>query len=259
MISSSAERIVMIGSGNVATHFAMALHASGHRIDMVYSRTTGNARKLAEKVNARWTSDIHEIDRDTGICIFSLTDQATLDTVNSIGYRGGFLIHTAGSLPMNIFSGHSDDYGVMYPLQTFPCSNYPGFPEIPVCIESNTSTGLDRLRRLASVISSEVHEMSSEKRILIHAGAVFASNFTNHMYSLASRVSAKAGFPFAMYHSLIMETARKATQMDPPDAQTGPAQRNDLIIINKHLDLLSFSPELRSIYLKLTESILKNT
>ena len=245
----------MIGAGNVASYLATSLHKSGHRIDMVFSRTTASASALAEKVDAGWTCNIEDIGPDAGIWIFSLTDQATVDIVEKTGYRKSFLVHTAGSLPIDIFAGHSDNYGVLYPLQTFSGRRPPRFLEIPVCIESNTPEGLARLRSLAQTISPQVHDLDSDKRSWLHLAAVFACNFSNHVYALAGEIAGKAGLPFGIYHSLIRETTEKALQLGPAASQTGPAVRNDRIIIEKHLDLLSFSPLLRDIYGNLTESI----
>jgi predicted short-subunit dehydrogenase-like oxidoreductase (DUF2520 family) len=249
------EKIVMIGSGNVAGYLAGALFGSGHIIDMVYSRTPENAQKLAEKVNAGWTDKIEEIDSDAGIWIFALTDTATVDKVENTGFRKALLLHTAGSLPANIFSGHASDYGVLYPLQTFSKNQDPRFNDFPLCIESNTAWGLARVKKLAEGISSMVREVNSEERLWLHAGAVFACNFTNHMYSLTSDILARTSIPFEIFHPLMFETARKAAEINPQEAQTGPAQRNDMIIIKKHMDLLSFSPEIKNIYYQLTESI----
>jgi hypothetical protein len=84
------EKIVLIGSGNVAGYLARSLYASGHKIDMVYSRTRKNAQMLAEKVNAGWTDKIEVIDSDAGIWIFALTDTATVDKVKIPGLRMPF-------------------------------------------------------------------------------------------------------------------------------------------------------------------------
>jgi len=43
----------------------------------------------------------------------------------------------------------------------------------------------------------------------------------------------------------------------PAEVQTGPALRNDVFTLDKHLRLLSDHPKLKYIYLKLTDSIMK--
>ena len=246
---------MIIGAGNVATFLATSLHRAGHSIDTVFSRTSQNAEKLAGKVNSRWTDNIGRIDSDAGVWIFALTDQAVLDTVNKLDRRDCLMIHTAGSLPMNIFSRRSDHFGVLYPLQTISAESPPQSSDVPLCIESNTAGGLARIRDIAGDISRHVYDVNSDGRLSLHLAAVFACNFPNHMYAIASEIVRKADLPFEMFHPLIRETADKALKYGPVKSQTGPAVRNDQIIIKKHLDLLSFSPQLSSIYRQLTGSI----
>ena len=247
----------MIGAGNVATFLATALHRAGHNIYTVYSRTEKSAARLAQKVNSSWTTKIDDIDSGEGIWIFALTDSAVIDKVNELGVKKELLVHTAGSLSIDIFSGHSSEYGVIYPLQTISLHSLPGSFETPICIESNSEKGIDRIRSLASSISRHIYDVSSENRQWLHLAAVFACNFSNHMYVLASDIVWKTGIPFDIFHQLINETSGKAIKAGPLKSQTGPALRNDKIIIKKHLDLLSFSPQLKNIYRQLSDSIKK--
>ena len=57
---------------------------------------------------------------------------------------------------------------------------------------------------------------------------------------------------------LIRETANKLVQLNPKEAQTGPAIRKDMVTIKKHLNLLQNS-DFFELYKILTNSILKNT
>jgi predicted short-subunit dehydrogenase-like oxidoreductase (DUF2520 family) len=254
MPGTKQERISISGSGNVATFLALSLHKAGYAVDCVHSRTLSGARRLAEKVNAAYTTDIQDIP-ESSIWIFAMTDQALADTMAGMGFKKSFLIHTAGSLPLDILAGHSDNYGVLYPLQTISGRKDPVFSEVPLCIEAGNPDALARLESLARDISQVVYRVSSEKRLLLHLGAVFACNFTNHMYAVAQEISGKAGLPFELYHPLIRETTEKAVTFGPLDSQTGPAARNDEVIIQKHVDLLNSSAGLREIYQKVTGSI----
>ena len=49
-------RVVLIGAGNVATHFGEALLAAGYHILQVYSRTEQSAGELASRLNATFCS-----------------------------------------------------------------------------------------------------------------------------------------------------------------------------------------------------------
>ncbi len=67
----------------------------------------------------------------------------------------------------------------------------------------------------------------------------------------------KTGLPFEVLYPLINETIMKAREIGPVKSQTGPALRLDKGTIEKHIDLLSFSPELQRIYKEVTDSIIR--
>ena len=113
------------------------------------------------------------------------------------------------------------------------------------------------LKDIAESIGSKVHFIDTEHRRLLHVAAVFACNFTNHMLTAGKQITQKAGFTFEVLKPLINETVMKALEAGPENSQTGPAYRSDIGTIKRHIDLLSFSPELQGIYKEVTKSIMK--
>ena len=93
------------------------------------------------------------------------------------------------------------------------------------------------------------------KREHLHLAAVFACNFTNHMYALALDVLRKYNLPFNLLLPLIDETARKVHALSPRQAQTGPALRNDTGVMNAHLALLADDERMRQLYGLISKSI----
>ena len=100
--------------------------------------------------------------------------------------------------------------------------------------------------------------MLSEKRCYLHLAAVFANNFSNHMFALASEVLDDENIPFDVLKPLITETVAKVMEMNPQEAQTGPAVRFDESIIKKHNGLIK-SDLTKEIYNLLSKSIHKNS
>ncbi len=99
--------------------------------------------------------------------------------------------------------------------------------------------------------------MNSEKRKTLHLAAVFACNFTNHMFAVAEDILKKDDISFELIQPLIAETSAKIIKESPILSQTGPAIRNNKNIIKKHLDLLSYNAQFRNIYKNLSSSIYK--
>lgn len=251
--------IVFIGAGNLATNLAKAMWRKGFRILQIYSRTWESASLLAQAVQADYTTSLSEITPEGRLYIVSLQDEAFLQLLPEIvqNKEEALMVHTAGSIPMSVWQGRTPRYGVLYPMQTFSKHREVSFKEIPFFIESNSASDTLMLKSIASLLSDHVHEATSEQRKSLHLAAVFACNFTNHMYALSAKLLAQNNLPFKTMLSLIDETARKVHELEPLSAQTGPALRNDLCVMREHLAMLSEEPEMRKIYALLSDSIRK--
>lgn len=247
-------KVVLIGSGNLATHLAMALRDARHCVMQIYSFTQENAQKLADCVGAQATHRIDEIRDDADFYIFSIKDDALNNTLNQMPHKKGIWVHTAGSVPMDIFEPYMKKYGVLYPLQTFSKNRPVDFSIIPVCIEGSTVSVSEQIELLARSISKKTGYLPSEKRKYLHLAAVFACNFTNHLYTLAAEIIAKEGISFDMLKPLISETAAKVQDMNPQKTQTGPAVRFDESIMQNQQNLIE-DKQTKDIYSLLSKSI----
>ena len=113
------------------------------------------------------------------------------------------------------------------------------------------------LEKLAHSISEEkVAVARGDERMKLHVAAVVVSNFTNYLYKLAQDYCKKEGIDFNSLLPLIEETAGRLRNISAFASQTGPAIRDDKETIEKHLALLNNYPELKKVYLFMTESIL---
>jgi len=247
--------VVLIGSGSVATHLGLALQAKGIIIKQVYSRNNSNAEILSRKLNAPFITDISEIYMDADIYFYALTDSAFKSILRKIDIPKGIQVHTAGGIAMKEFEGFTSNFGVFYPLQTFSIDKPVDFSQIPICIEACNEEVQEYLLELAKLLSTKTYVVDSEQRKKLHLAAVFACNFTNYMYDIASKILNDSGFSFEMIQPLIAETADKIKTLSPYDAQTGPAVRMDEKTISKHLIMLNKRPDLKKIYKLLTKNI----
>jgi len=251
------KNIVLVGAGNVATHLGLALIASGYNVIQVYSRTEEPARKLADKLSATITTDINNISGDADIYIIAVKDKAIEDITNQINISDKLIVHTSGSISIDILKNASGNYGVLYPLQTFSKNTEINFKTVPLCIEANTRLNENKLFSLARDISDNVHLITTKQRKSLHIAAVIACNFSNHMYFIAEDILKKENLAFDMLKPLIMETASKIEDNSPGDIQTGPAIREDQKIMDNHLEYLSCSPTYRDLYKMISKSIIE--
>lgn len=249
--------IVFVGAGNLATNLAKALYQKGFRIVQVYSRTEESAQALAQAVEAAYTTDLAAVASDAELYIVSLKDAAFVQLLPEIvaGKGNALWVHTAGSIPMSVWEGRVERYGVFYPMQTFSKQRAVDFRQIPVFVESSSAEDTRMLKEIAAVLSGRVYEATSEQRKSLHLAAVFTCNFTNHLYALAAELLKKYRLPFEVMLPLIDETARKVHELEPRLAQTGPAVRYDKNVIDDHLRMLSDEPEMQELYRLMSESI----
>lgn len=136
---------------------------------------------LAGRLGCLATDDLDAVVPGADVYIFSVKDGVLEGLVSRIAPRTGdaLCLHTAGSMPMDVFRGHAHRYGVLYPMQTFSKDCPVDFKEIPVFVEASTPDVLAQTEQLARSVSDRVEEMSTERRRRLHLAAVFACNFVN--------------------------------------------------------------------------------
>jgi predicted short-subunit dehydrogenase-like oxidoreductase (DUF2520 family) len=247
-------KTVFIGAGNVATRLSQAMKEAGFSVIEVFSRTEESARLLGGKLACGFVTETERIRTDADIYIFSVKDDILPDLAAAVPANKGLWLHTAGSVPANVFEGYAERYGVVYPLQTLSKARPADFRQIPLFIEGNTEASEKEIRIIAGRVSENVYSMSSEKRRYLHLAAVFACNFSNHMYRIATQILEGQGIDRQALQPLIDETANKLHTMTPDMAQTGPAVRYDRLTINRHLALLN-DPDVRNLYELISKNI----
>lgn len=250
-------RIVLIGAGNLATSLGHALRKAGHDILQVYSRTLESADMLARSIDALAVNDVSDIIQDADFYVISIKDSVLEEVAKGLTLCAGnpVVVHTAGSMGMDVFEGCFVNYGVLYPMQTFSKERVVDFKDIHCFVEGVNDYSVKVISEVAESISANVHNLSSADRRYLHLAAVFACNFVNHCFALSSDILSRHGMSLDVMAPLINETVSKAYAMAPQDAQTGPAVRYDSNVIDSHCSMLDSLPMHRSVYDIMSKSI----
>lgn len=244
---ASIQSAVILGSGNVAWQLSARLKKLGVQILQVYSRSIDNAAELGRYCKSEFTDDINCLDLSADLYVLAVSDDAISSLSSEIPTRvKGLLVHTSGSAPMELLSGKRT--GVFYPLQTLKKKGKVNWKKIPLLVEAKKKDDLFLLKELAGRISEQVIITDSHKRLKIHLAAVFASNFSNHLYGIANDLLGSEKLGLSLLAPLIKETAGNVEKGNPKALQTGPARRKDKGTQKKHLELLKGSPELQNLY-----------
>lgn len=244
--------IVLVGTGNLAENLLRALFKTKQvKLVQLVGRNPSALKKFEHKVPV--TSNYSEI-LDADVYLLAVSDHAIKSVSKSLGEVKGIIAHTSGATSLNAISARKK--GVFYPLQTFTKRRILDFQQIPICLEASDDGSYDVLRKLAESISSKVFHVTSEKRKKLHVAAVFANNFSNHLFHISEMICKEEGLSFELLKPLILETVQKLEILTPQEAQTGPARRNDLESIKEHAALLKDEEHLR-IYKLLSKAITK--
>jgi predicted short-subunit dehydrogenase-like oxidoreductase (DUF2520 family) len=247
--------IVIIGSGNVAAVLGRKFKAAGHTISQIYSRNNVAASALAYEFDTESTNYKSMINKTADVYLIAVADDAINDVVTELRLPGKVVAHTAASVPKEILKTVTDHYGVFYPLQSLR-KEMTDLPDIPIFFDGSDDIAKMKLENLAhSIAKVKVVQANDNDRLKLHVAAVVVSNFTNHLYVLAEEYCLKEGLDFKQLLPLIEETALRIKNTSPKLAQTGPAIRHDKETIQKHIELLKNHPQLKHLYVLLTESI----
>jgi predicted short-subunit dehydrogenase-like oxidoreductase (DUF2520 family) len=232
-------KIVLIGRGRLATNLEHALLSAGHEVASINSRT------------------LEALPLEADVYIVAVKDAALADVIRAAtkGRESQLFVHTAGSMPMDIFKGLTVHYGVFYPMQTFSKERLVDFNDISVFLETNDAVSMERLKMLSTTLTTHIYELDSEGRKHLHLAAVFACNFVNHCYALSAEVLAAKGLPFSVMLPLVDETAQKVHELAPREAQTGPAVRGDQNVMQMQANMLAGNPAVKQIYEALSNDI----
>ena len=250
-------RIVLIGAGRLATNLGQALHQAGHDVVAVFSRRMESAQTLVRAIGGFATDNLQSLPLEADVFVIAVKDAALTDVVRAAtkGRESQLFVHTAGSMPMDLFKGLTSHYGVFYPMQSFSKERLVDFNEISLFLEASDAVSMERLKMLAMTLSPHIYELDSEGRKHLHLAAVFACNFVNHCYALSAEVLKAKGLPFSVMLPLVDETARKVHELEPVEAQTGPAVRGDQNVMQMQANMLGACPAVQHIYEALSNDI----
>lgn len=249
-------KINCIGSGNVAWHLMHAFDRAGYRIEQILGRDEAKAKELAICFGAHYGNDPSSLFENSDLTILAVPDDQIEKVLQDIPTVKGILVHTCGSVPVDVLRSKAYYYGVLYPLQTLTKGLEVDMLRVPVLVESPDQTTLHALTKIAESVSNNVREADSSTRARYQLAAVIANNFSNYLFTLSERFLKANNLDFSLLQPLIEQSAAKLRNTSPFNAQTGPARRGDLHTIQRHREMLGDHRELLELYDQLTQGIL---
>ena len=246
--------ITLIGTGRLSFNLMNEiLEIESLQLNQIYGRSMFRPKHISDDID--YIKDFDNL-KHSDFYFICVSDDQILNVSKRLNVNDRVVVHLSGSTEMSILL-HHQNFGVFYPLQTFSYESELSFKEIPILIEANNKKTLAKINTLAKLFSRKVRKMNSKKRLICHLSATIANNFSNHMIVTAEKILENNKIDKKLIRPLVFETIKKLQKMNAVDAQTGPAVRNDLLTIKKHMKQLNES-EFLNLYKEITKSIMSN-
>ncbi|MED5354392.1 MAG: DUF2520 domain-containing protein [Bacteroidota bacterium] len=228
-------KIILLGAGNVGHHLSKAFNKSTE-IDLVQWYSRDNSKVSYNDIDTEIINDLSKI-KSADIYIISISDSYVGEISKKLNVSEKLVVHTSGSLDLSIIDS-KNRRGVFYPLQTLSKNKEIELAKVPICIESENNKDLVLLETISKYIGCKTYKIDYNQRKILHLAAIFSNNFVNHMFTIAKEILDDKNLDFNILKPLINETVDKIHKLDPENAQTGPAIRNNNEIILNHIKTL---------------------
>jgi predicted short-subunit dehydrogenase-like oxidoreductase (DUF2520 family) len=254
-------KIVILGCGNVAWHLAKHFFILKNYELFIYNHKANVLlNDFRSKLKCSTASSLNDVIPNADFYFICVTDKYISEVVKKIKIenKNAVLIHTSGSAKIDEL-GAANHSAVFYPLQSFSKNTDIYWKEIPIIIEAKKLSIKKKILDLAKLFSYNVVSLNYKERLKLHLAAVLVNNFVNALFvSAGDLISNKThNNKLKILLPLIKQTVLKIESIDPRLAQTGPAKRNDDLVMEKHLKLLSEDENFRKIYKQLSRLIVK--
>lgn len=254
------KRIVILGTGNVATRLAKALHKTAYEVVQVYGRSTASARKLAKQVEARPCSNLEQLEA-ADLYVVAVKDDAIATLAKELRHLKvlapkAIIVHNSGTVSSKVLSEIGISYGVLYPLQSLKKEVAIDFFHVPFGVTGDSPKTRKALHELARNLSKQTFVISDEQRMALHIAAIFANNFSHYMLVQAQQLCSEHKLDWNLLYPLIEHTFKQARQKNLKELQTGPASRNDKKTLQTHTHFLkSHNKSQEKVYRLMSEMI----
>lgn len=248
-------KVVIIGSGNVGTVLGRKIVEGGHEIAQVVGRNAQRVKSLSFILNASACYELAEMNRTADLYIIAVSDSSIPIIAQKLRLKDKIVVHTAAAEPKHVLKECSENYGIIYPVQTLR-RELQQLPVVPVLVDGNNTETRERIKTFASDWANSVAFATDEERLKLHVAAVIVNNFTNHLFSLTERYCEHEQLNFKMLYPLIEETIKRIKLNKPSMVQTGPAVRNDFNTLEKHLNVLDKHHYLKELYKIISSNII---
>src|SRR5690349_19940058 len=111
-------KVVIIGTGNVAYALAEKTSNSEHELVQVAGRNAMHTERIGTHLQVPFTGSLIHLEKKADLYIVAVTDESLQNINEWLQLDKKLVVHTAGSVTIDVLKKVSTNYGVLYPLQT---------------------------------------------------------------------------------------------------------------------------------------------
>ena len=242
----------IIGCGRVGRTLGRLFRQSGLcRVQDLHARDAGRGEQAAAFIGEGRVVDSLSAMRPASMWMLTVSDTAIAGVAAELaagpdddtrpGDRAPVVFHCSGFWPAAALApllARGWHGASVHPVRSFadPAIAAEAFDGTPCGLEG-ARVAVDRLEPLFQAIGGQCFRVASDRKVLYHAAAVFASNFTVVLQSLAHEAWRDAGVPetlaWQIQSSLVRGTIDNVFQLGPAAAITGPAARGDEAVVRR--------------------------
>lgn len=257
-----APRVHVIGAGRAGVGIARLLAHSDVEIGCVFARSAAAATLAAKRIgDGLPVTAMAEALTDGALTLVAVPENALARVAAELAAgpprRDAIALHVSGSLPGAVLAPlrtRGVAVGSMHPLASFADAERP--PEslrgVTFDVDGDPAARAaagDLVRRLGG----RVLELHEDGKPLFHAAAALASNGFVALFDVAQQMAERSGAPAMATRVALTELARSTVenvgQLGAPHALTGPIERGQVEIVERHLAALrAAAPELLEAY-----------
>ncbi|MCG9900217.1 MAG: DUF2520 domain-containing protein [Hydrotalea sp.] len=246
-------KLVILGTGNVAHALTQVLRDSGRTILQVWGRNEEAAKKLGNMLHVSFTSEMDELDPNADAYIICVKDDAIASVAAQFPFANKPLIHTAGTISVDVLSASSRFPAVWWIMQSIQKNTaLYGAPSI---LDFKEKEMAEPLHDLAGVLRGEVVELNVDQRKKLHVTAVMLANFSQYLGGRVIEFAEKNQLPTHLLYPIMRNVLHQVMEGQGLEHLTGPARRNDKHVMQQQMDLLGNETDLKILYKVFSEQI----
>jgi predicted short-subunit dehydrogenase-like oxidoreductase (DUF2520 family) len=255
--------VAIIGAGRVGCALGRRLHEKGWRIGSVVTRSMGTATAARRRIGggvpqAGLTRAVLGAD----VVLISTPDRAIAETAEALAriasskaWRGKIVLHTSGALGSDVLRPlalRGASIGSLHPLQTFSGRTIPSLAGATFAIEGS-APAMRAARRICRELGAVPVVIPQRRKSAYHAAAALAAGHILAVAEAAVRILMVSGFSrkraVLALLPLTRQTLANYERAGARPAWTGPLNRGDFGVIERHLEALRrFPREYREAY-----------